>query len=149
MGPRPASTAAGVALALTLAPALTCGETFYRCQVGGRTIYSATPTGPGCETRDLHVPQADPAEVDRQRLELEDWNLRREAQVQRILDREATAETQRRQSELKALGPAPRFKAERERRRKGSRGGGGRGVAGSAPAPAQVDSVGPASAPAR
>jgi hypothetical protein len=113
------------------------GDTVYRCVVDGRTVYAATPKGYDCQPQELHPAPPAARDTERRRQDLDEWNLRREEQVQRSLDREAATESQRRESALKALGPAqaPKSGAGRKSRRSG----GARGsTVTAAPAAAQM-----------
>lgn len=91
-----------------LVPAAVPGATIYRCVEGGRTVYAPSPRGGHCETRELADAPTDRQELERRRQEREDWNRRRETAVQGILEREHSAESQRREAALRALGPLRR-----------------------------------------
>lgn len=125
---QPGKTAAFLVLAaLALPCSIPRAATVFRCEDKGRTIFSETATGPACRSLDVDTYPPEPADVERQQQELQEWNRERAAEVRRSLNRESAAEAQRRQDELKALGteqPPAGNKGHHGRRSK--RRGGGR-----------------------
>ncbi len=92
-----------ILLAALAAPPPAAAETVFRCTENGKTTFTEIAHGPACQPMDLKVIEADPREATRQNRETRLWNEQRESQVQRMLDRESSTETQRRKSELEAL----------------------------------------------
>jgi hypothetical protein len=91
---------------LAAIPSIGSAETVFRCTENGKTTFTAKPTGPSCQPRDLKVIEPEPQEAARQRQELENWKAREADETRRIMEREARTEAQRRKAELDALGPA-------------------------------------------
>jgi hypothetical protein len=89
-------------LSVALSPAEAGGV--FRCTENGKTLFLEQPTGPNCQPMDIHVAPAGTDDIARKQQELQEWNRRREEQVQQGLARDAAITSQRRNAELSALG---------------------------------------------
>jgi hypothetical protein len=108
---------------LAVLPVAAGAQSVFRCAENGKTTFTSNPTGPSCQPLDIRADDPPVTEdLARKQRELEEWNQRREEEVQQSLARESAAETQRRKGELAALGRGEaRSDGYRGRRHYGSR----------------------------